>query len=74
MKYVYDEKTKVSVGEPETVMEAVESLEEFLIDDFGQKDWSTEFIKSHFKICKTDIERIILNQSKGFLEDEKEKG
>ena len=42
----------------ETVFEAVEHLEEFLIADFGQTDWSEKFLKDHFRICKDEIKRI----------------
>jgi len=65
MKYKYDKLLKVEVGEAETVLEAVETLEEFLVADFGQKDWSQEFLRTHFQICKTDIKRIQKEQKKG---------
>ena len=58
MKYKYDKKLKTYIGDAETVLEAVETLEEFLIADFGQKDWSPKFLKKHFKICKDEIKKI----------------
>jgi len=42
---------------PETALEAVEQLEEFLIADFGQK-WTINFLKEHFRICKEQIKVI----------------
>ena len=53
---------------PKTVMEAVETLEEFLISDFGQK-WSKKFLKTHFKICKKDIKRIQKDKDKKIADE-----
>lgn len=47
--------TKFEVTKPKTIMEAVESLEEFLVCDFGANDWSTDFLRTHFKLCKDMI-------------------
>ena len=58
MKYEYDKELKCRVGEAETVLEAVETLEDFLCCDFGQKDWSLKFLHTHFKICKDEIKKI----------------
>ena len=52
-----DKSIKICI-KPKTVLEAVESLEEFLVADFGQKDWSPKFLKSHFDICKKQIKEI----------------
>lgn len=54
-------KMDISYYEPKTVMESIESLEEFLIADFGQP-WSVEFLKTHFNICKKEIRKILKNQ------------
>ena len=43
---------------PETPLEAVEQLEEFMLADLGQPDWDIKFLKSHFKICKDQLKRI----------------
>jgi len=43
---------------PETSLEAVEQLEDFMIADWGQPDWDITFLKTHFKICKDAIKRI----------------
>jgi len=59
MKTEYSKKWDGLVMVPETSIEAVELLEEFLIADFGQKDWSVDFLKRHFKICKDHIHRIM---------------
>jgi hypothetical protein len=50
-------KDGLTMAEPETALEAVEQLEEFLIADFGQKDWSRKFLKKHFAICKRYIKK-----------------
>ncbi len=44
-------------GKPETILESVECLEEFLIADFGQK-WDIKFLRTHFKICKDEIKKL----------------
>ena len=62
MKYKKDKKLGVIIAQPQTVLEAVEMLEEFLCADFGQKDWSIKFLKEHFSILKDHI-RIILSTS-----------
>jgi hypothetical protein len=58
MKPVYNKELKACTLIPETAMEAVEQLEEFLIADFGQTDWSPKFLAMHFKICKDQITKI----------------
>lgn len=58
MKKYYNKKLDINSFEPETPLESIESLEEFLIADFGQKDWSPTFLRNHFKICKDEIEKI----------------
>lgn len=59
MKEIYNKKFKVYMLEPETVMEAVEELEKFLIADWGAPDWNENFLKQHFAICKKQIKKII---------------
>lgn len=45
---------------PKTILAVVGDLEQFLVADFGQNDWSPDFIKTHFKICKDSVKRIQL--------------
>ena len=44
---------------PETVIQSIELLEEFLCTDLGQKNWSIKFLKKHFAICKGEIRKIL---------------
>ena len=58
MKEIYNKELDCYMLEPETPLEAVESLEEFLCTDFGQKDWSVKFLRKYFQICKKRIIRM----------------
>jgi hypothetical protein len=58
MKKRYVKEIKAWTMLPETVLEAVEELEEFLCADFGAGDWSPKFLTAHFKICKDQIKKI----------------
>lgn len=57
MKEVYNKKFKAYESHPETCLESVEQLEEFLCADFGARDWSPKFLKRSFKICKDEIKK-----------------
>ncbi len=58
MKKVYNKGLGVTEIIPETPLEAVEQLEEFLISDWGQSDWGPKFLSDHFDICKNLIKNI----------------
>ena len=58
MKEVFNEELGVWGFEPETALEAVQQLEDFLVSDFGQPDWSIKFLVDHFKICKDTIKKV----------------
>ena len=58
MKKRYDKELDIYIEEPETVLEAVDELEEFLCTEFGANDWSVKFLHIHFKICKDEIKRM----------------
>ena len=58
MKKVYNKELGLTEIVPETPLEAVEQLEEFLISDWGQSDWSPKFLADHFDICKNLIKNI----------------
>lgn len=53
------------IEEPKSVIEIIENFEEFLVADFGQKDWDENFLKQHFKILKDSV--------KEFQDEQKEK-
>lgn len=46
-----------SCSAPTTVLKAIENLEEFLLADLGQQ-WDAKFIRTHFEICKKQVEEI----------------
>ena len=58
MKTTKDKETGFELSVAETPLEAVEELEDFLIADFGQKDWNEQFLARHFKICKDRIKKL----------------
>jgi archaellum component FlaC len=62
MKEFYDKKLGCYVTVPETILEAINELENFFIADFGQKDWSINSIKKHFMICMNQIKEIEKNK------------
>ena len=43
---------------PETIEEAIDQLEEFLICDIEADDYSEKYIKKNFKICRKQIKEI----------------
>lgn len=66
MKSVYNKKLGATEVYPETVMEAVEMLQEFFeADMWHAKDaeWTSEeaminYLRAHFKNCKDEIKKI----------------
>ncbi len=43
---------------PETVLESVECLENFLNVSLGSKYFNEEFLRNHFLVCKNQIKKI----------------
>ena len=66
MKVKFDKKLGVDILQPESVLEAVEHLEEFFKVDMWyakHSEWKTEknmlkYLTTHFNICKKDIKRL----------------
>ena len=63
MKRIKDKEIGIEKEIPETPLEAVEQLEEFLLADFSDsKDYIKHFpklLKEHFKICKEQIKSMV---------------
>ena len=57
MKEIYDKELNCGKIIPETPLESVELLEEWLMADFGQK-WTIPMLKAHFRICKNEIKKM----------------
>jgi hypothetical protein len=69
MKLKYNKKLKILEAEPETALEAIETLEQFFCADMWfakHAEWKTEddminYLERHFKICKDEIKTVRYN-------------
>jgi len=57
------------IEEPKSIIEIIENLEEFLVADFGQKDWDENFLKRHFKILKDSVKEFQEKNSDTFSKE-----
>ncbi len=62
MKEIYNKELDCMGLEPETPLEAVESLEQFLLTTLSMPSGNRLVLKNHFKVCKDQI--ISLNRKK----------